>query len=68
MSARGIFDLRIWIEGADEQEVYELAHEIRRRAAKVAPPGVDVRYTQLRNPRWTPGFHATMGRRRKDAG
>jgi len=58
--ARGIFDIRLWVEGADEQEVYERLAELVRTARLFAPPGVIVKYSQLRNPDRTAAFEGTM--------
>jgi len=58
--ARGVFDLRVWAEGADEQEVYEQIAELVRVTRLSAPPGVSVRYSQLRNPDRTAAFEGNM--------
>jgi hypothetical protein len=67
VSARGVFDLRFWAEGVDERTVWALVTEFQSRAQAVAPDGVEVRYTQIRDPARTKAFAATMRRRRKAA-
>ena len=60
VSARGIFDLRCWIEGEDEAQVYAQINELVRTARLLAPAGVSVRYSTLRNPDRTTAFEGTM--------
>jgi len=56
--------MRLWVEGADELDVWALVTEFQRRAQTVAPEGLQVRYVQLREPERAKGFTATMRRRR----
>jgi len=65
--ASGIFDIRVWVEGADEHEIYNRVSELVRAARLFAPPGVTVRYSQLRDPEPTRAFAGTMrpGRARR---
>ncbi len=68
MSERGVFDLRIWVEGADELDVWRRVTEFQRTAALFSSPGVRVRYVQLRDGSKTRGgFEATMQRRPRKA-
>jgi len=62
--ARGIFNIRVWVEGADESEVYEQIAELVRTARLFAPPGATVKYSQLRDPEPTRSFTGTMRPRR----
>ena len=57
---RGVFDLRLHVTGADRMDVWRLVTEFQRAAGLFAPPGVDVRYVQLRPPRRSRTFDATM--------
>lgn len=66
MSARAVIDLRLWVEGIDELDVWALVTEFQRRAAEIAPEGVSVRYTQIRDGSKTRGFEATMGLNRRE--
>ena len=61
MTARAIFDLRVWVEGVDNLDVWAKVTALQRAAQLLAPPGCDVRYVQLRNPDKTRNFRATMG-------
>lgn len=64
MSARGVFDVRVWVEGDDELEVWQRITQLQRAAERMAGPGVSVRYVQLRDGSKTRGeFVATMGRK-----
>jgi len=64
MRARGIFDLRVWVEGETEAEVYERVAELVRVANLFPPVGTTVKYSQLRRPEPTRVFPATMRPRR----
>jgi hypothetical protein len=59
MSERGVFDLRLHVTGIDRMHVWEIVTEFQRAAELFAPPGVSVRYSQLRPPR-SRAFEATM--------
>lgn len=61
MSARGIFDLRVWIEADDEAAVWARIAALTADVRRIAPDGVDVRYCQLRRADKTRNFVATMG-------
>ena len=61
MSERGVFDLRLWVEGTDTLEVWHRVTELQRLARNFAPSGVDVRYVQIRDGSKTRDFKATMG-------
>ncbi len=69
MSERAIFDIRVWITGDNEGHVWDLVADFTDAAREAAPPGVDVRYSQLRRPARTRAFAATIGPkpRRKSA-
>jgi len=58
--ARGVFDVRVWVSGENEAEVYERVAEFVRAAKLFAPPGVDVRYSSVRNPARTKAFKGNM--------
>jgi hypothetical protein len=64
VSARGIFDLRLWVEGEDEFQVWQRVTELQRAAELFAGPGIRIRYVQLRDGSKTRDFDATMGRKR----
>lgn len=64
MSERAIFDVRVWVTGDNEGHVYDLISYFVESAAAVAPPGVDVRYSQLR-PARTRAFLATIAPKRR---
>ena len=55
-----MFDIRVWVEGADEQEVYEQIAELVRVTRLSAPAGVTVKYSHLRNPDRTAAFEGNM--------
>ena len=65
MSERALVDVRLWVEAEDELEVWRLVRVFQRRAALVAPPGVEVRWSQLRPPHPLSQFKATMAPKRK---
>jgi hypothetical protein len=67
MTERGIFDLRVWVEGEDELEVWRRAVELQRAADLLSGQGVHVRYIQLRPATRTRGdvFVATMPKGKK---
>ncbi len=60
MNERGVFDLRLHVEGIDELDVWERVTAFQRAAAALEVPGVAVRYVQLRPPRRSRTFEATM--------
>ena len=64
MSERGVFDLRLHVEGVDRLDVWAKVTELQRAARLLAAPGVDVRYVQLRDGR-SRAFAATMTKRQK---
>ena len=59
-SHRGIFDVRIWITGSTSGEVFELARELTKLSRRLAPQGVDIRYTTLRPGHPLCGFKPTL--------
>jgi len=59
VSERGVFDLRLHVEGADTLEVWARVTAFQRAASLLAGPGVTVRYVQIRPPR-SRDFEATM--------
>lgn len=64
---RAVFDLRIHVVGRDRLDVYRRVRELHRVARLFAPPGVDVRYTQLRDGRRSRRFRPTFWPERKRA-
>lgn len=59
MSQRGVFDLRVHVQGETRREVFDLIAQFANTARHEAPYGVDVKYWKLRAGR-TPGFEATI--------
>jgi hypothetical protein len=61
---RAIVDLRCWLKGETKEDVYRLMLQLLASAQAAAPPGVSVRYYQMRN--YAGGeFRPTMQRRRR---
>ena len=58
--ARAVVDLRCWVEGVDEADVYAKLTDFVRAAKLFAGPGVTVKYSQLRDPTRTAAFAGTM--------
>lgn len=66
MSARGVFDVRLFVEAETEQEAWAQAYRLLNRARLIAPEGVDVRYVQLRPATRSRVFAATMSPRPRE--
>ena len=63
----GVFDVRLRVTADDEQAVYAAVAEFVEQARRIAPPAVTVAYWQLRPPRRSRTFAATMTpKRRRD--
>lgn len=57
---RAAFDIRVHVEGRSRREVYLLVNELVYAARQVAPAGVDVRYSQLRDGRRSRSFNPSF--------
>jgi len=67
MTERAIFEFRVWVEGDTRDQVFERITHLVERARVLEPPGVSVRYSQLRSGHPLSEFRRTIERRRKRA-
>jgi hypothetical protein len=67
VSERAVFDIRVWVEADTRAEVYERITQLVERARLLEPPGVSVRYSQLRSGHALSAFRPTIERRRRRA-
>lgn len=65
MTERAQFDVRVWVEADTREEVYARITELVERARLFAPPGADVRYSQLRRAYRDNAFGPTIQPRRR---
>jgi hypothetical protein len=57
---RAIVDLRLHVTGHTTEHVYQLLTDYLEHARQIAPPEIDVRYTQLRPAKRSRTFDANM--------